>query len=219
MGIGLNKQRPSYDETSPDTGNPDLISEQSIYGVVGIKQQFGEQVAIDLQFFTKQLDNLVSPVPFDPDNLDAPPYDNEGDGTVIGGELLARYSNERLNAWLSYTLSESLRTDRPGDETRPFSFDQTHVFSFVSALALANDWNLGMRTRYSTGNPYTPLTVGYYDSTNDVYVPRPAGEPLSDRIEDFFALDLRIDKTYRFEKMAIEDLLRNHQPRNKPTKR
>ena len=31
-GAGLNTQRPFYDETSPDIGNPNLISERSTYG-------------------------------------------------------------------------------------------------------------------------------------------------------------------------------------------
>jgi hypothetical protein len=58
--------------------------------------------------------------------------------------------------------------------------------------------------RYSTGNPYTPLTIGYYDSSSDVYVPRPAGAPLSDRIEDFFALDVRVSKEFRYEDWLLK---------------
>ena len=113
-GAGLNTQRPFYDETSPDIGNPNLISERSTYGVLGLKQQLGEMFAIDVQLFAKLLDDLVSPVAFDPAQPEAVPYDNAGEGTVYGGEILARLAMERFNAWLSYTLSESKRTDRPG---------------------------------------------------------------------------------------------------------
>ena len=203
-GAGLNTQRPFYDETSPDIGNPNLISERSTYGVLGVKQQLGEMFAIDLQLFAKLLDDLVSPVAFDPAQPEAVPYDNAGEGTVYGGEILARLAMERFNAWLSYTLSESKRTDRPGEPERPFSYDQTHVLSFVASYALGSGWNSGLRMRYSTGNPYTPLTIGYYDSTSDVYVPRPAGPPLSDRIEDFFALDVRVSKEFRYEDWLLK---------------
>ena len=58
--------------------------------------------------------------------------------------------------------------------------------------------------RYSTGNPYTPLVPGYYDSDSDVFVPRPGGPLLSERIEDFFALDLRVSKEFRFEDWMLD---------------
>ena len=146
----------------------------------------------------------MSPTTFDPENLDQPPYDNAGEGRVLGAELLARLTLDRVTAWLTYTLSRSVRTDRSGQPERLFSYDQTHVLSLVSSVVLGAGWKTGLRMRYSTGNPYTPLTVGYYDANADVFVPRPAGPPLSDRIDDFFSLDLRVSKEFRYDNWILD---------------
>lgn len=207
LGGGLNYQAPSPDETADEIGNPDLDAERSAYVVAGFKQQVGEVFSVDIQLFAKFLGNLVSPTDFDLDNLDQVPYDNAGEGTVLGGEILARLALDRFNAWLSYSLSRSVRIDRPGKPERLFSYDQTHVLSLVSSVVLGAGWKAGLRMRYSTGNPYTPLKPGYYDSNADVYVPQPAGAALSARIEDFFALDLRVSKEFRFETWILNAYL------------
>ncbi|MEC9073051.1 MAG: TonB-dependent receptor, partial [Myxococcota bacterium] len=179
LGAGINHQAPFPDETAEEIGNPDLEVESAIYGVMGVKQNVADVLTLDVQLFAKRLSNLVSPTTFDPANLDQVPYDNAGEGRVLGAELLARLSLDRVTAWLTYTLSRSVRTDRPGEPERLFSYDQTHVLSLVSAVILGAGWKTGLRMRYSTGNPYTPLTIGYYDAGTDVFVPRPAGPPLS----------------------------------------
>jgi len=207
FGAGLNYQAPLPDETADQVGNPDLLAERSIYSVLGLKQQFSDIFSFNLQFFSKELSSLVSPVPFDFENPNQLPYDNAATGSVIGGEILAQLATERFTAWLSYSLSRSVRTDRPGEPERLFSFDQTHVLSFVSSVIFGAGFTGGVRVRYSTGNPFTPLTTGYYDASSDVYVPRPVGSPLSARLQDFFALDVRISKEFRFDNWLLETYL------------
>ncbi len=204
LGGGLNYQAPAPDETAEDIGNPDLGAERAAYAVAGLRQTVGEVFSFDLQVFAKFLGNLVSPTTFDPENPEQVPYDNAGEGTVIGAELLARVATDRFNAWLSYTLSRSVRRDRPEEPERLFSYDQTHVLSLVSSVVIGAGWKAGVRMRYSTGNPYTPLVPGYYDSDTDVFVPRPGGPLLSERIEDFFALDIRVSKEFRFEDWMLD---------------
>ncbi len=204
LGGGLNYQAPAPDETADDIGNPNLGAERSAYVVTGLRQQIGEVFSFDFQLFAKFLGNLVSPTTFDPENPDQVAYDNAGEGTVLGAELLARVATDYFNAWLSYTLSRSVRRDRPEEPERLFSYDQTHVLSLVSSVVLGAGWKAGIRMRYSTGNPYTPLVPGYYDSDSDVFVPRPGGALLSERIEDFFALDVRVSKEFRFEDWMLD---------------
>ena len=98
----------------------------------------------------------------------------------------------------------SLTRSQPGEEERPFSFDQTHVLAVVAGVKLPWGWRIGARFRYATGNPFTPLEPGYYDATADVYVPKPAGAPLSGRVDDFMQLDLRVDKTFIFESWTLK---------------
>lgn len=196
---GLNHQIPQPDEYSITFGNPNLTAERSAYANLSVSQRVGDFLRIELQAYYKALDNLISPTPFGSDT----PYDNAGTGYVVGGELLVQLSSKWVDGWISYSLSRSRRTDRPGAPERPFSVDQTHVLALVLGVNLPDDWRIGARFRYSTGNPFTPLKAAYYDSSDDVYVPAPAGATLSGRIDDFFQLDLRIDKKFTFDDWAL----------------
>ena len=54
---------------------------------------------------------------------------------------------------------------------------------------------IGGRLRYTTGNPMTPAAGAYQDEDGDwVAVDGPV---LSQRLPDFFQLDLRVDRTWR----------------------
>lgn len=194
--VGLYHQAPSADESSQSFGNPDLSPERAVQTSLGVKQRIGDYLTLELTGFYKHLDQLVAP---GEPGLGGPRYTSDGTGWVAGGELLLRLQTRWVDGWISYTLSRSRRTDGPGQEERSFSFDQTHVLSVVSSVDLTAGWRFGLRLRYATGNPFTPLVAGYYDAGADVYVPRDDGARLGGRVEDFFALDVRIDKEWRFD--------------------
>ena len=192
---GLNHQAPAPDETSTSFGNPDLTTERAAYVNLGVRQGFSDVLSVDVQGFYKALDDLVTPTT----TIGAPRYDNAGVGWVVGAELLVRLTTPIVDGWVSYTLSRSRRTDRPGDPERFYSADQTHVLAVVAGVDLGARWRFGARFRYATGNPYTPLEAAYYDASADVYVPRAAALPLSQRLAPFLQLDLRISKTFVFD--------------------
>lgn len=197
---GLTHPAPAPDETARTTGNPDLDPERGAYVNLAFAHSFGDLFALELQGFYKRLDQLVSPTA---DGAERP-YDNAGTGAVIGGELLLRLQHPVVDGWVAYTLSRSRRTDRPGEPERFFSFDQTHVLALVAGVKLGRGWRFGTRLRYATGNPFTPLEPAYFDAGADVWVPRAAGAPLSQRSADFLQLDLRVDKTWVFDTWSLE---------------
>lgn len=200
LAAGLYSQAPAPDEWSESFGTTTLGLERAVQTSVGWSQRWTDWLNIDLTVFYKHLFDLVTPN----DEFGGDVYTNEGSGSVIGGEALIRVRADILDSWIAYTISRSRRVDAPGEPERPFSFDQTHVLSLVAGLDLGSGWRAGLRFRYTTGNPFTPLTSAYYDSRADVYVPRAAAAPLSQRVDDFIALDLRIAKTWTFETWQLE---------------
>ena len=42
------------------------------------------------------------------------------------------------------------------DEFRPSAWDNQHIISLTGGVKLNNDWEIGVRFRYSGGPPYTP---------------------------------------------------------------
>ena len=189
------------DEWSESLGNPDLSARARVSRLTSASnRQIGDDLRVELQGYYKILDDLVSPT----GDIFGVPYDNEGVGNVVGGELLVRWNFAAVDGWLSYTLSRSVRTDRAGSPERPFSFDQTHVLALVLGVDLGAMWKVGARFRFATGNPFTPLTAAYYDAGSDVWVPRALGAPLSGRLDDYLQLDLRVQKTWIFDAWRLK---------------
>jgi hypothetical protein len=65
----------------------------------------------------------------------------------------------------------------------------------LATTAFAKDWRFGGRFRYATGNPFTPVASAF-QQPDGKYV-AVDGPLLSERLPDFFQLDLRIDRSWR----------------------
>jgi hypothetical protein len=131
-------------------------------------------------------------------------YDNGGLGRVIGGDFLLRQRLWKgLFGWVAYTVSRSERKDSPEGPWHLFLYDQTHILTVIVSYKLPW-WGLevGVRFRYATGNPYTPTTGGLRDTTSQNWLAL-SGEPYTARLPSFNQLDLRIDKTWVFNRWKL----------------
>jgi hypothetical protein len=125
-------------------------------------------------------------------------------GTAYGLELLVRRSfAERLNVWISYTLSRSTRDARVSDApaTAPATmtilseYDRTHVLSAVASYDFGHDWRAGARFFAYSGRPYTPVAGARLLTPYD-----------SARLPGFFRLDARVEKAWvlgEHERIAV----------------
>lgn len=199
-GLGLFHQAPDYADWDDEYGNPDLDLIGSVHYGLGVEQRLFANIEIGLEGFYKDIFRLV--VASD-DTVTrggqevAERYNNDGRGKVYGMELLLKHHpTEKFFGWISYTLMRSSRIDHPGDEERPFDYDQTHILTVVASLVLGRGWEAGVRFRLVTGNPTTPVLGSTYDADSDIYWPL-YGEINSDRLPVFHQLDIRIDKKWR----------------------
>ena len=134
-----------------------------------------------------------------------PIYLNVGTGRIYGIETLVRARfGERFFGWIAYTYQRSLRTDRPGEAERRFSFDQPHILTVVGTWRPSIRWAFGGRFRLVSGNPYTPIVSPYatYDANGDVWVPV-RGATNAGRLAPFNALDVRIDRTWTYDRWRL----------------
>ncbi|MBM76627.1 MAG: hypothetical protein CMK59_14570 [Proteobacteria bacterium] len=219
-GLGIYTQPPQPFEVWRPEGESELLFERVFSAEWGLEQNLGTALQGDVSFFGKKLDRLVV------QNLDALEatdlfYTNEGIGRAYGMELILRHAPvNRFFGWLSYTLSRSERNDYPdrpkesGDITVPgspssgewylFNLDQTHILVAVAGYQLPYDFGISGKFQYVTGNPFTPYGGGIYDLDQDFYTGYPSGNYNQERLPDFIALDLRIDKTFTFQKWQLE---------------
>lgn len=198
LGVGRYSQRPSPDETDDRFGNPDLLTEHSAHFSLGYERRFMGGYELDFVGFYKHLYGSVSPIS-DP----VLRYDNNGAGRIYGAELLLKKNmTSRFFGWVSYTLMRSERKNSEEEDYRLFSQDQTHILTVISQYKLTPQWEIGVRYRYTTGNPQTPTIGAIYDADADAYVPL-KGAPNSTRLNAFQQLDLRIDRKWIFDQWML----------------
>jgi hypothetical protein len=137
------------------------------------------------------LTDLRDPRPSDPDPL-ASDFLVKRDAVSYGLELLARRAlTQRLYGWLSYTLSNNLRS-YGGGAVGPSDWDQRHIFNLV----LGYRWGrttLGGRAHFNTGRPYV-----ISDSTFGTAVES------FQRLPPFYQVDIRVDRRFVFDRFLLD---------------
>ena len=190
-------QPPQPQESSRKYGNADIRSPYAFHYMLGYTKDFREGSNQGLEFtnnfFYKELKDLVI--------ADVQKrYDNSGTGTIVGGEVQAKY---RKNEWSSQVVYTYLKSRRhiPSFGTRPSDYDQTHNLNLIGSYNKER-WTFAGRFRFVTGLPYTSVNGGTFDSDNDVYLPN-TGRIYSQRFDAFKQLDIRIDRKYIYEKWIL----------------
>jgi len=198
---GVYYQPPQVNQTAPGFGNPDVKSPFALHYVLGFEKDFkGTSTTgftVNADIFYKSLQNLVvstSDQVMRNGALVPEIYNNDGRGRAYGVEALIKYDKRPFSAWVSYTVSRSLRNE-PSDDEHLFEYDQTHNLNIVAQLETASNWKISGRARYVTGDPFTPVAGATFDADNDNYIPTP-GSLYSQRMADFFQMDVRLDKKW-----------------------
>jgi TonB family protein len=228
-GIYEKLPEPPYLLSEP-MGNPALVPLRSRHFVIGVEQALSEALQLDLQGFYNLRAKIPSPaqnIVYEGGRADTEVWISEGGGTTVGMELLLRHvphPDTWYHGWVAYTLSKSVRVDHFPDpgyalqrgssapqadryeqrdlEEYPAPFDQTHILTLVGQARLPYGFEAGVRFRYVSGNPYTPLDQGavYYDADRDGYgVDLRGVAKNSARMPAFHQLDVRIDRTFVFD--------------------
>lgn len=202
---GLYNEAPSVQNLDSNYGNPNLKSQRAVHGTLGFEKEFKEGAVNGLtitdDFFYKYLYSYVASstayiTPSQPEY-----YNNSGFGRIFGMELLTKYKASIFEGWIAYTLSRSTLGNSQLAEALS-SYDQTHLLTFVGSVNLGKDWKAGLRVRYTTGSPYTPVSYGVLDINNDSYTPI-RGATYSARLGSFFQTDIRIDKKWIYNQWIL----------------
>jgi hypothetical protein len=114
------------------------------------------------------------------------------DGESYGLEvMLRRPPSHRINGWLAYTLSKSMRLVGPSGAQAYSDWDQRHILNLVVGVRLPAGFRVGGRFHLNTGRPY-PI----FDDDNP-------GPPEYKRLPTFYQADLRVDKGFVFDHFVM----------------
>lgn len=208
FATGLYYQTPQNGENSEEFGNPDVESEQSTHYYLSFVKDFrkgsSKGLTAELGFFYKELDNLIVNTSEKRSDGTSIRNDNDGTGTVEGIQFQSSYKFDEYTLLTSYTYLKSRRND-PENGSYPSEFDQTHNLNLIGVYERSR-WSFSTRVRYVTGGPYTPVNGAIYDADVDIYIPT-RGEFFSDRFQDFFQLDFRVDRKFIYQTWILSAYL------------
>ena len=191
-GGGRFSQAPSLGIQIPAAENFGLALyglQTSWQGSVGIATHHVPGFEIEVTGYLQRyvLTDLRDPGLFNPDPM-AHDFLVRRDARSYGIELLLRRPfSERLNGWLSYTLSQNQRALGSG-VIGPSDWDQRHILNAVLGYRLGSSYQLGARGHLNTGRPV--LIAG---SQAETFV----------RLPTFYQLDVRAERRFLFNTFTL----------------
>ena len=184
-------------QIAPEYGNPNLKENTAIHYILELEREVSTQTRFKVAGYQKDFRDLIT-------RDQSVGYLNQGRGFARGVELsLNHRAGDRFFSWANYAYSVSKREDRPGEPERLYSYDQTHVATLTASYMLTPTWEIGAKWQYRTGNPYTPV-IGAKILPHPLtgmprYVPI-YGETNSVRVPPFHRLDIRISKSFIYQR-------------------
>jgi TonB family protein len=201
-GTGIYGQPPLPEDLSPVFGNPSLGSSTALHTSLGASYKLAGTLTLETIGYYKRLYDLVAR-----SELISPPVGQAlvqtGIGSVYGGQVLLRQELAKgFFGWLTYSISRSERKDGPDTAWRLFDYDQTNVLAVLASYEITRGFQAGARFRYTTGAPRTPVIGAYFNTSAQVYEPI-FGAQNSIRLPAFYALDVRVEKSFVYQRMKF----------------
>lgn len=128
-------------------------------------------------------------------------------GRSYGVEFLAQQKLQKgFYGIVALTFVRSEFQDK-NDTYVPSSWDNRYIVSLTGGKIFKSNWELGAKLRIAGGAPYTPYDLAT-SSTKTNYDLNPQGtlnytKLNTERLGNFYQLDVRIDKKYNFKKVSF----------------
>ncbi len=220
-------QLPAYTTLGFKNNDGILVNKENNLKYINVNHYVGgfeflptRQTLISLEGFYKQYGNYPQSVE-DGIPISARPIDfgifgdeeviSDASGRAYGAELLYREQRlEGLNVILSYTFVRSEFEDNENisnDDYIPTSWDNRHIVNLTATQSLKNNWDIGLKWRFSGGSPYTPYDIelssirSAWEVNQQGYLDY--GRFNSLRLSSFHQLDLRVDKKFFFNNFSL----------------
>ncbi|MBN1984122.1 MAG: TonB family protein [Chitinivibrionales bacterium] len=181
-------------------GDPMLAATKAAHYVLGYEWQISDLINADISaYHNRQWDipRMTPPQEFNKQGT-SKLWLGDQKGRMSGLEIMVRHNQgRRFFGWVAYSLSRSQRYDATARRWELYDKDQTHNLQLLGSWKLPKAYDVGIRLRYVTGDPTTPLIGVQESENNNVFIPK-WGKKNSTRYSPFVQLDLRGDKKMVF---------------------
>ncbi len=201
--FGQYRQAAQPEDLSASFGNPTLQSARATHLLFGGAFDLTRNISLETTVFHSASEGLTVRNPSS-SPLIARALVDGGEGRSYGAQFLLRHEIAKgFFGWIAYTILRSERKDAGSDEFRLFDYDQTHVLTALASYDLGKGFDIGVRGRYASGYPRTPVVGSYFDARTATYQPI-LGAKNSIRIPAFAELDVRASKRFKLQSSSLE---------------
>ena len=195
VSYGSFYQTPAAYQIALDPANQLLKSSLATHAIFGIEYLAQEDLRATVEVYQKKLTSVM----VSNDTTDI--LTNAGSGTAQGIEfsIQKKYTSGFVGS-ASYSYSFSQRQDGTGLPSYDFEYDRPHIINLIAGWEAGNNWQIGFKWQFASGNPYTPV-VGTIKKGGIFYVID--GAQNSARYPDYHKLDIRIDKKFVFSSFTL----------------
>ncbi|MCS6988456.1 MAG: TonB-dependent receptor [Chloroherpetonaceae bacterium] len=132
------------------------------------------------------------------------PLASLGRGRAYGVEFFVqkKLSETPYYGIASLTIGKSEFRGADG-KFRPSNFDQRIIFSLSGGYRFDEKWELGVKFRYASGRPFTPVGANGDPSYGFRLTNLDPNAFNSRRLPDFHALDIRVDRRWQFSSWTL----------------
>ena len=202
-------------------GNADLNPQQTVKGEIGLQQQIGEDMSVDVTVFFEDFRDLTGTQTQDIVVFGGAQtysqYINSDFGFSRGFVLkFTKRFSAGLSASIDYTFSDTKgNSSDPADARNavlggalpetfiaPLNWDQTHTLNVSLAYSQPRDWGLSVIGNFFSGQPYTPAVNKNTRVTQNAF-PRN-----SDTKPTIVNVDLRLYKDFEISSTVFTVFLR-----------
>lgn len=186
-------QTPAFYKIAMQSGSDEkLKNSKSTHYIVGVEHLLAEDTKLTTEIFYKDIKNLVT-LPNDETRILLEKEKGFAEG--IEFNLHKKMSND----WyllVSYSYATAKRKNTSLPQFYYADNDRKHITTVEGIYKISNNWQLGMKYHYASGNPYTPvigrqLVDGVWHAVE--------GERNSVRYPAYHRLDIRVDRRFHFE--------------------
>ncbi len=195
---GIYSQSPPFYKIFLDIRNSELKQSEATHYIAGAEYLITKDMQVKVEVFYKDMKNLSYNLS-DTSKL----YFSNGTGNTKGIEFsLTKKMSKDLYVLLNYSYSKSIRKNGNSSEEYNYEYDSPHIINLMSTYKLGKWWDFSITFRYSTGLPYTPYDLTTrYQVNGKWYCEK--GEKNSERLPDYFRVDLRADRRFIFKKFNL----------------
>lgn len=197
---GIYSQPAAASDRSAIFGNPELGPSTADHVIAGESLRVLPTLTAQVTGFYEWMSDLAVRSPLPTPKLSEALL-QQGVGRSYGLQaMMCQSPREGFSGWVSYTISRSERRDALDGALRLFDGDQTHLLSIVANEALGA-FSVGLRFRFASGLPRTPVIGAFYDVKDDLFDPL-FGPQNSIRLPSFWELDARVDRSFELGRTA-----------------